>query len=107
MKNRKREICTSGSVRDEAGQPPHLLGEVGLQEQASNRRELHRLRADVVNVAGKGGARLRQVRLKETNGSEPLMKCRNVSDDVETGTPLLSHEQRLRATCPLLNRRPA
>jgi hypothetical protein len=26
MKNRKRESCTSGSVRDEAGQPPHLLG---------------------------------------------------------------------------------
>ena len=26
MKNRKREICTSGSARDEAGQPPHLLG---------------------------------------------------------------------------------
>src|SRR5262244_1965534 len=26
MKNRKREICTSGSVRDEGGQPPHLLG---------------------------------------------------------------------------------
>src|ERR1700674_4023318 len=26
MKNRKREICTSGSVRDEAGKPPHLLG---------------------------------------------------------------------------------
>jgi tripartite-type tricarboxylate transporter receptor subunit TctC len=26
MKNRKREMCTSGSVRDEAGQPPHLLG---------------------------------------------------------------------------------
>src|SRR5262249_23792657 len=26
MKNRKREICTSGSERDEAGQPPHLLG---------------------------------------------------------------------------------
>src|SRR5262249_32871551 len=25
MKNRKREICTSGSVRDEDGQPPHLL----------------------------------------------------------------------------------
>jgi hypothetical protein len=24
MKNRKREICTSGSMRDEAGQPPHL-----------------------------------------------------------------------------------
>src|SRR5947208_5320542 len=26
MKNRKREICTSGTVRDEAGHPPHLLG---------------------------------------------------------------------------------
>src|SRR5262249_50444051 len=26
MKNRKREICTSGSVRDEDGHPPHLLG---------------------------------------------------------------------------------
>jgi tripartite-type tricarboxylate transporter receptor subunit TctC len=26
MKNRKREIRTSGSVRDEAGEPPHLLG---------------------------------------------------------------------------------
>src|SRR5262249_53758237 len=26
MKTRKREICTSGSVRDEDGQPPHLLG---------------------------------------------------------------------------------
>jgi hypothetical protein len=31
MKNRKREICTSGSVRDEAGQPPHLLGGSGAQ----------------------------------------------------------------------------
>jgi hypothetical protein len=26
------------------------------------------------------------VRFKETNESEPLMTCRNVSDDVETGT---------------------
>jgi hypothetical protein len=26
MKNRTREICTSGSARDEDGQPPHLLG---------------------------------------------------------------------------------
>ena len=60
--------------------------EVGLQEQASNRRELHWLRANVVNVAGKGGARLRQVRFKETNESEPLMTCRNVLNDVETGT---------------------
>jgi putative tryptophan/tyrosine transport system substrate-binding protein len=40
MKNRKREICTSGSVRDEAGQPPHLLG--GL---VARRRVGHRPRA--------------------------------------------------------------
>jgi hypothetical protein len=33
MKNRKREICTSGSVRDEAGQPPHLLG--GLAQRVA------------------------------------------------------------------------
>jgi hypothetical protein len=60
--------------------------EVGLQEQASNRRELHWSRAIVVNVDGKGGAGLRQVRFKETNASEPLMTCRNVLNDVETGT---------------------
>ena len=60
--------------------------EVGLQEQASNRHELHRLRVDVVNVAGKGGAGLRQVGVKETNESEPLMTCRNVLGDVENGT---------------------
>src|SRR5450755_4034303 len=60
--------------------------EVGLQEQASNRHELHWSRAIVVNVDGKGGARLRQVRFKETNGSKPLMTCRNISNDVETGT---------------------
>jgi hypothetical protein len=62
--------------------------EVGLQEQASNRHELHWSRAIVVNVDGKGGARLRQVRFKETNGSKPLMTCRNVSNDVETGTQI-------------------
>jgi putative transposase len=61
--------------------------EVGLQEQASNRHELHWSRAIVVNVDGKGGARLRQVSFRETNASEPLMTCRNVLNDVETGTP--------------------
>jgi hypothetical protein len=34
MKNRKREICTSGSVRDEDGQPPHLLG-VGRADEVT------------------------------------------------------------------------
>ena len=53
--------------------------EVGLQEQASNRHKLRRSRVRVVSVAGKGGAELRQVWIKETNGSKPLMTCRNVS----------------------------
>ncbi|HYS42741.1 MAG TPA: hypothetical protein VEM32_02065, partial [Geobacteraceae bacterium] len=42
MKNRKREICTSGSVRDEAGQPPHLLG---------HRRQLLHLAAGAAGLA--------------------------------------------------------
>ena len=33
----------------------------------------------MVSVAGKGGRSFRQVCLKETNASEPLMTCRNVS----------------------------
>jgi hypothetical protein len=40
----------------------------------------------VVSVAGKGGDELRQVRFKKANVSEPLMTCRNVLYDVETGT---------------------
>ena len=51
---------------------------VGVQAQTSNRRKLRRLRVCVVNVAGKGGGELRQVRFEETNASEPLMTCRNV-----------------------------
>lgn len=31
----------------------------------------------MVSVAGKGGVELRQVRFRETNASESLMKCRN------------------------------
>jgi hypothetical protein len=36
MKNRTLEICTSGSVRDEAGQPPHLLGRKRHRETAQS-----------------------------------------------------------------------
>ena len=50
---------------------------VGLQKQASNHLKLRRSRAVVVSVEVKGGARLRQVRFKETNASKPLMTCRN------------------------------
>ena len=52
--------------------------EIGVQAPVSNRLELRGSRAQVVSVEGKGAARLRQVRSKETNASEPLMTCREV-----------------------------
>ena len=67
---RRRNRCF---IKDE-GRPL----EVGLREQASNRHELRGLRAFVVSVAGKGGVKLHQVGIRETNASEPLMTCRNV-----------------------------
>ena len=45
-----------------------------------------------MSVAGKDGAGLRQVRIKKTNASEPLMTCRKTSSDVETGIETLSRE---------------
>jgi hypothetical protein len=66
--------------------------EVGVQAQTSNCRKRRRLRVFVVNVAGKGGAVLRQVRIKKTNASEPLMTCRKTLSDVETGIETLSRE---------------
>ena len=63
--------------------------EVGLQERTSNRHKLRRLRAAVVSVDGKGGAQLRQVRIKEANESEPLMRCRNVCKRRQNRNPHL------------------
>ena len=65
MKNRKREICTSGSVRDEAGQPPHLLG---------RRRFLHLAASAAVLPVVSRGARAqaypeRPVRIIVANGA--------------------------------------
>jgi len=45
-----------------------------------------------VSVAGKGGEVLRQMRIKKTNASEPLMKCRKNESGVETGIETLSRE---------------
>ena len=56
----------------------------GLQEQASNRLKLHWSRAIVVSVKEKGRARSCQVRIKETNKSEPLITCRKRKGDVKT-----------------------
>ena len=66
--------------------------EVGVQAKTSNHRKRRGLRVFVVNAAGKGGAVLRQVRIKKTNASEPLMTCRKTSSDVETGIETLSRE---------------
>src|SRR5512139_4089650 len=67
-------------MRDE-GRP---LG-AGLQEQASNHLKLLWSRARVVSVEGKGRARPCQVRIKETNASEPLMTYRKQIGGVKTG----------------------
>ncbi len=63
-----------------------------MQAQISNRGKRRRSRVFVVSVAGKGGEVLRQVRIKKTNASEPLMKCRKNESDVETGIETLSRE---------------
>jgi len=64
-----------------------------LQEQAPNYLKLLRLRAMVVSVVGKGTIRSCQVRSRETNESEPLMRCRKLLGDVETGGLSLSPEE--------------
>jgi hypothetical protein len=66
-------VCCESFIGD-GGRPSG----VGLQGQTSNRHKLRGSRALVVSVVGKGGGILRQVRLRETNASEPLMTCRNV-----------------------------
>ena len=80
----ERDHCGFGWKRCFTKDEGRPLG-VGLQEQASNRHKLRQLRVAVVSVAGKGGARLRQVRIKETNASELLMTCRKYLNDVKTG----------------------
>lgn len=66
--------------------------EVGVQAQTSHRGKRRRSRVVVVSGAGKGGAGLRQVRIKKTNTREPLRTCRKTSRDVETGIETLSRE---------------
>jgi hypothetical protein len=56
-----------------------------LQEQAPNHLKLRWLRAMVVTVKENHGKRLWQVRFRETSNREPLMRCRNTIDDIETG----------------------
>ena len=58
------------------------------QEQAPNRLQLHEPKALVVSVHGKGEPSARQVWVKKTNVSEPLMRCRKrstMTSKLETG----------------------
>jgi hypothetical protein len=57
---------------------------VGVQAQAPNRHELLGSRALVVSVDGKGMARPCQVRVAESNESEPLKTCRDDPNGIET-----------------------
>ena len=50
-------------------------------------------RAMVVSVKEKAAARLCQVSIRETNASEPLMKCRKRRDDVKTGGESLTWDK--------------
>ena len=51
----------------------------GLQEQSSNRPELHMLRACVVSVREKASHDRGKVWVKEVNGSEPLDEMSKIS----------------------------
>jgi hypothetical protein len=47
----------------------------------------------VVSVKEKAQQRLCQVKLRETSASEPLMRCRKLLNDVETGGLSLLQEK--------------
>jgi len=78
---RGRKAPVQPSCTRDGGRPP----EAGVQAQASNHRLRLRSRGVVVSEIGKGRARPGQVRVVESNASEPLMTCRKRRDDVETG----------------------
>lgn len=67
--------------------------EAAVQAEASNHPLLLRSRDAVVSELGKGRARPGQVRIVESNASEPLMKCRKRRDDVKTEGESLSREE--------------
>jgi hypothetical protein len=58
--------------------------ETGLQERVSNHLRRLWLSATVVSAEGKGSARPGQVSGKKRTERKPLLKCRNLFDDVKT-----------------------
>jgi hypothetical protein len=74
------ETAPRGCTGDEGGP----LG-AGLQDQASNHLKRLWSKGRVVSVKEKSRLRLWQVRIREMNVSEPLMRRRNELDGVKTG----------------------
>jgi len=74
-------------IRDEG----RSLG-TGVQAQVPNHLKLRWSRAKVVSVQEKA-RRTRQVRVKETSASEPLMTCRKRRDGVKTGWASLTQDK--------------
>jgi hypothetical protein len=88
---RGRLCATKARRRTESSVQPCCTSDEGrpleaaVQAEASNHPLLLPLREVVVSEMGKGRARPCQVRIRETNASEPLMRCRKRRDEVETG----------------------
>ena len=80
--------------------------EAGLQEQVSNHLKLLCSKGRVVSVKEKSRLRLWQVRIREMNVSEPLMRRRNELDGVKTGG-IQDARMSPGGTCLLPGRRPA
>jgi hypothetical protein len=59
---------------------------VALQGEAANHREVRRSRAGVLSVAEMARVGARQVWAKKASVSELLMTCRNLLDEIETGS---------------------
>ncbi len=78
---RRTESSVQPCCTSDGGGPP----EAAVQVEASNHPLLLPLREAVVRELGKGRARPCQVRIRETNASEPLMRCRKPRDEVKTG----------------------
>ena len=85
MKNRKREICTSGSVRDEDGNILIYSAGSAIRSLIPSHRKLLRSKAVVVSVAetpGQDSGRHGRERRAQAN------RCRSVESglgDVRTG----------------------
>jgi len=59
---------------------------VALQGEAANHREVRRSRAEVLSVAERRAVERVEVWAKKASVSDPLMTCRNLLDDIETGS---------------------